>query len=149
MLHVFYVMKKIYPKITCSSYVPGFYITSTLIKLICLEGARIWLRHCTKSRKVAGSIPDGVIGIFQWHNPSCPTMALVSTQPVTNEYQECFLGGKGGRCVVLTNLPPSCADCLEIWEPQPLRPVIGLRYFNLSWSQLIVYDTIVYDTINF
>jgi hypothetical protein len=35
-----------------------------------------------------------------------------------NEYQEYFLGGKGGRCVGLTTLPPSCADCLEIWEPQ-------------------------------
>jgi len=28
-------------------------------------------------------------------------------------------GGKGGRCVGLT-LPPSCADCLEIWEPHLL-----------------------------
>ena len=28
-----------------------------------------------------------------------------------------FWGGKGGRCVGLTTLPPSCADCLEIWEP--------------------------------
>jgi hypothetical protein len=36
-----------------------------------------------------------------------------------NEYQEYFLGGKGGRCVGLTTLPTSCADCLEIWEPQP------------------------------
>ena len=34
------------------------------------------------------------------------------------EYQEYFLGGKGGRCLGLTTLPPSCADCLEIWEPQ-------------------------------
>ena len=34
-----------------------------------------------------------------------------------NEYQEYYLGGKGGWCVGLT-LPPSCADCLEIWEPQ-------------------------------
>jgi hypothetical protein len=23
-----------------------------------------WLRHCATNRKVAGSIPDGVIGIF-------------------------------------------------------------------------------------
>jgi hypothetical protein len=36
-----------------------------------------------------------------------------------NEYQEFFLGGKDGRCVGLTTLPPSCADCLEILEPQP------------------------------
>ena len=32
---------------------------------------------------VTGSIPDGVIGIFQWHNPSGRTMALGSTQPLT------------------------------------------------------------------
>ena len=25
---------------------------------------RSWLRHCATSRKVAGSIPDGIIGIF-------------------------------------------------------------------------------------
>jgi hypothetical protein len=46
-----------------------------------------------------------------------------------NEYQEYFLGGKGGRCVWLTTLPPSCADCLEIWEPQSpgtLRACPGL-----------------------
>jgi hypothetical protein len=36
-----------------------------------------------------------------------------------NEYQEYFLGGKRGRCVWLTTLSPSCADCLQIWEPQP------------------------------
>jgi len=29
-----------------------------------------------------------------------------------NEYQEYFLAGKGGPCVGLTTLPPSCADCL-------------------------------------
>jgi len=28
-----------------------------------------------------------------------------------------FPGGKGGRCVGLTTLPSSCAECLEIWEP--------------------------------
>jgi len=28
-------------------------------------------------------------------------------------------GGKGGRCVGLTTLPPLCADCHEIWVPQP------------------------------
>jgi hypothetical protein len=46
-----------------------------------------------------------------------------------NEYQESFLGGKGGRCVGLTTLPPSCADCLKTWEPRPpgaLRACQGL-----------------------
>jgi hypothetical protein len=46
-----------------------------------------------------------------------------------NEYQDYFLGGKRGRCIGLTTLPPSSADCLEIWEPQPsgtLRTCPGL-----------------------
>ena len=30
---------------------------------------RSWLRHCATNRKVACSIPDGVSGIFHWHNP--------------------------------------------------------------------------------
>ena len=47
-------------------------------------------------------------------------MALGFTQPLNrNEYQDYFLGGKGGRCVGLTTLPPSCADCHEIWESEP------------------------------
>jgi hypothetical protein len=41
------------------------------------------MRHCPTNRKVAGSIPDGVIGIFHWHNPFGRTMALGSTQPLT------------------------------------------------------------------
>ena len=37
------------------------------------------LRCCATNRKIAGSIPDSVIGIFHWHNPSSRTMPLVST----------------------------------------------------------------------
>ena len=44
---------------------------------------RSWLRHCATSRKVAGSIPAGVVGIFRWHNPYGRTMALGSTQSLT------------------------------------------------------------------
>jgi len=39
-----------------------------------------WLRHWAKSRKVTVSIPDGIIGIFHWHNPSGCTVALGLTQ---------------------------------------------------------------------
>ena len=35
---------------------------------------------CATNQKVAGSIPDGVIGIFHLHNPPDRTMALGSTQ---------------------------------------------------------------------
>jgi len=41
-------------------------------------------------------------------------MALGLAQPLT----EMSSWGKGGRCVGPTTLPPSCANCLEIWEPQ-------------------------------
>jgi uncharacterized membrane protein len=37
----------------------------------------------TTNRKVVGSIPDGVTGIFQWLNPSGRIVALGSTQPLT------------------------------------------------------------------
>jgi len=34
-------------------------------------------------QKNAGSIPDGVIQILYWHNPSCRTMAMGSTETTT------------------------------------------------------------------
>jgi hypothetical protein len=42
-----------------------------------------WLRHCATNMKDVGSILDGVSGIFHSHNPSGRTMALGSTQPLT------------------------------------------------------------------
>jgi len=42
-----------------------------------------WLRHCAASRKVAGSIPDGVAGNFHLHYPYGRPMALGLTQPLT------------------------------------------------------------------
>jgi hypothetical protein len=41
------------------------------------------VKVCATNLKVAGSIPDGVVGFFRWHNPSDRTMALGSTQPLT------------------------------------------------------------------
>jgi len=46
-------------------------------------------------------------------------MAPGLTQPLTEMSTRNILGAKGGRCVGLINLTPSCADYLEIWEPQP------------------------------
>jgi len=60
-------------------------------------------------------------------------MALGSTQHLTEmstqNISEYFLGGKGSQCIGLTTLPPSGAEYLEIWEPQPpgtLRSCPGL-----------------------
>jgi len=55
--------------------------------------------------------------LTQSFRPHCgPRADSVSNR---HEYKEYFLGNKGGRCVELTTLPPSYANCLEIWEPQP------------------------------
>jgi hypothetical protein len=80
----------------------------------------LWLRHCATDRKVAGSIPYGVTRIFQWHNPYGDAVALGLT--LTEMSTRSIYGGgrgKGDRCLGLTTLPPLCADCLEIWDPQP------------------------------
>ena len=42
------------------------------------------------NQKVAGSIPDGVIGIFHLHNPSGRTMALGSNPPLTEMSTRCI-----------------------------------------------------------
>jgi len=55
-------------------------------------------------------------------------------------------GGGGEGCAGLTTLPPSCPDCLEIWEPQPPgtlwacnAPVQGLLYLHLmQWIKIWV-----------
>ena len=74
-----------------------------------------WLRCCATNRKVAGSIPDGVIGIFHGHNPSDRIMALGSTQPLTEmSTRRISLGvNAAGKA---DNLTTSLCHCHEIWE---------------------------------
>ena len=103
-------------------------------------GARCWwrsrLRLCATSRKIAGSIPDGVIGIFRWHNPSGHTMALGLTQPLT-EMSPSNISWRQRRpvrraddlttfmCRLSWNLGDSTC-----WNPQGLsRPVMRLLFF--------------------
>jgi hypothetical protein len=64
-----------------------------------------------------------------------------------NEYQKYFLGSKGGRCLCLTTLPPSCADYREIlwpstsWSPKSLsRPVMGLLREHFLVVFLIIFS---------
>jgi hypothetical protein len=88
-----------------------------------------WLRHCATNRKPACSNPDGVTGYFIWHNPSGRTMTLGATQPPTEMSTKISPVVKVGRCLRLTTLSPSCADCFKIWEAQPagtLRAFQGL-----------------------
>jgi hypothetical protein len=53
-----------------------------------------------------------------------------------------FPGGKGGRCVGLTALSPTCADCLEIWElqrPGTLRACNGIALL-LPWFSIFMWQ---------
>jgi hypothetical protein len=45
--------------------------------------------------KVAGSIPDEVIGFFNWANPSSRIMTLRSTQPLAEMSTRNLPWGKG------------------------------------------------------
>jgi hypothetical protein len=51
--------------------------------------------HYATSRKVAGYIPVEVIGFPNWPNPSSSTMALGSTQPLTEMSTRNLPEGKG------------------------------------------------------
>jgi hypothetical protein len=72
--------------------------------------------HCARNRKVAGSFPVGVIGIFYLLNPFGCTMALRWTQPIREMSTRVISweGGKGVQCVGLTEIPSSCTNCLEV-----------------------------------
>jgi hypothetical protein len=75
---------------------------------------RSLLRHSARSRKFAASIPIEVTGFFNWPNPSSHTMAVGSTQPLTEMSTRNLLGGKG-RPVHKAWQPfrHLWADCLE------------------------------------
>jgi hypothetical protein len=92
---------------------------------------------CATSRKVAGSVPDIVIGVSHWRNPSCRSVTLGSTQPLTGMSKGI---GKCGRCVGLTTWQHSCADYLEILEPQQPGNLRACPGFDLSLPfTLIIY----------
>ena len=56
---------------------------------------------------------------FHGYDPSGLNMALGLIQTLREmSTRNISWGGKGCRCVWLTNLPLSCDDCLEICEPQ-------------------------------
>ena len=75
-----------------------------------------WLRCCATNRKVAGSIPDGVIGIFHCHNPADRTMALGLTQPLTEMSTGRISWGLMRPVRKADNLTTFLCRCHEIWE---------------------------------
>jgi len=79
----------------------GSYIISENILVKPGTAVAQWLRCCVTNRKVAGSIPASVSGFFikSFRSHYDPGFDSASNR---NEYQEYFLGGKGGCCLRLT-----------------------------------------------
>jgi hypothetical protein len=89
-----------------------------------------WLRHCATNQKVTGSIQDGVKEFFIDINLSDCTMALGSTQPLTEMSTRSISWGKFGRCIRLTTLPPSCAVVKKSGNLNFLEPSGPLQAYN-------------------
>jgi len=77
---------------------------------------------------------SGIVTLFGWLFSTQLRRGLsydpgVDSGSNINEYQEHFLGGKGGRCVRLTTLPLSCA--IVTWDlPLALQPTVGFGLSN-------------------
>ena len=101
-----------------------------------------WLRCRATNRKVAGSIPAGIIGFFidikSFRSHNGPGVDSASNR---NECQEYFLGGKGCRCVRLTTFqhPVPLSRNLGTqtsWNPLGhSKPVTGLRYILVCYTK--------------
>jgi hypothetical protein len=66
------------------------------------------LRHYDTNRKHTGSIPDEIIGYFNWPNPSSRTVAMGSTQPLTEMIARNLPGDKGRPERKADNLTAIC-----------------------------------------
>jgi hypothetical protein len=119
------------------------------------------MRHYATSRKVAGSIPNEVIGFFNWCNPSSRTMALGSTQSLIEMSTRNLPEGEGWPKRKADSLTAICelivwkCGSLDVSQPYgPPRPVtrIALAYYYYyyywhvsgdSWRIIIVLDWII------
>jgi hypothetical protein len=97
--------------------------------------------HYTTIRKVADSIPDEVIRFFNWLKPSSRTIALGSTQPLTEMSTRNLPESSGWQARKADNLTAVSrflrkSVSLKVTQPygppRPLNEIVSLLVFFLS-----------------
>ena len=83
----------------------------------------LWNQQVQADRTIPSNKPDIIICDNEKGTCMLIDVAISGGRNVIKKEAEKILKYKdltiGGRCVGLTTLPPSCAECLEIFEPQP------------------------------
>jgi hypothetical protein len=80
------------------------------------------------------SIPAGVIGFFNWPNPTSRIMAAAWTQPLTEMSTRNLPGGKGRPARKFDNLTAIYEPIVyEIWKPRrPINVWASTACYNVS-----------------
>jgi hypothetical protein len=127
-----------------------FFFASALVAPLC-----VCVQYPPRVYKPEGrgfAVPDEVIGFFNWSNPSSRTMALRSTQPLTEMSTRNLLGSKGrpARKADLTAVyEPVSRKCgsLDVSQPYgPPRPVT--RTALLFLSLILLIELLCHDSEN-
>jgi hypothetical protein len=97
--------------------------------------------HYAISRKVAGSIPDEVVGSFNCPNPTSRTMALGSTQPLTEMITRNLPGGKGRLVLGTDNFIAICEPIVwKMWEPLRLTTLWAFTAYYRDSFTFLFFD---------
>jgi len=124
-VHFFYVLLKVHPGMTLGKWPTwctiSLYNTFIIIILYMFRAGTAvaqWLRCYARNRKVARSIPAGVIGNFRWHKTLPIVLWPWGRLSIEQKWVPgAFPGGWKRPVRRADNLTTILCRCHEIWEP--------------------------------